>query len=489
MWWYFLLVFMSGACIMTIELVAARLIAPYVGVSLYTWTSIIGVLLGGMSGGYFLGGVLADRLNPRRLLPWTLLLAAASTCSILLFLTPVMTRAVPKTVYPLVAVVVPVVLLFLVPAVFLALIAPVVYKLALEDLRRTGRTVGRLAAGQALGSIAGTFATGFWLVPAFGTRTIVLGVAGGLAVLGVLTVPLRPASRGAVLGLLLASLVMAAWQRPALLRSSCQWESSYFCIRINTVNDGNRTVKQLELDWLVHSAADPQDPGYFWYDYEAMIAWLILQHAPPDARSLFLGGGGYTLPHWMARHLPATSVEVAEIDPLVTAVAYREFIPQETRIVTYNRDARLVLRDLPPGARYDIIVGDVFNDISVPYHLTTLEFSEEIRDRLAPDGLYLVNAVDWLDGRFLGAFSQTLQRVFPHVYVLDGDRNVDRRNWNTFIIVAAKKPIPWDTWLARPDVPFRPGIYPPRESPLILSDDYAPVDNLLLGVVATRWRE
>ncbi|MHB8918839.1 MAG: fused MFS/spermidine synthase, partial [Desulfocucumaceae bacterium] len=167
---YYLLAFFSGAFTMTREMVASRLIAPYVGVSLYTWTSVIGIVLAGISAGSFTGGWMADRFNPGRLLSYTMILAGIVTAAILPELPLIMGLSWPASWLPALKVVVPVTILFGIPSFVIGCISPVIYRICIQDLTCTGRTVGRLAASGSLGSIAGTFATGFYLIPAMGTR-------------------------------------------------------------------------------------------------------------------------------------------------------------------------------------------------------------------------------------------------------------------------------------------------------------------------------
>jgi MFS family permease len=184
LWQPSLIVFVSSACIMILELVAGRIIAPYVGVSLYTWTGIIGVVLAGISLGNFLGGFLADRRASLRLLGTIFLLAGASSLGILAV--DLLGQRAPGRLPIVLEILALTAALFLLPSVLLGTISPIVAKLAVQDLERTGRTVGRIYAAGSVGSIAGTFATGFLLISWFGTHIIVAGVALVLVALGLL---------------------------------------------------------------------------------------------------------------------------------------------------------------------------------------------------------------------------------------------------------------------------------------------------------------
>ena len=184
-WLAVLIVFLSSGAIMVLELVAGRLMAPILGVSLYTWTSIIGVILAGISLGNFTGGLLADRFASRGTLSALFILAAIASASILW--TVELTRSVTDLDLPvMIQVLLAFAIAFLLPALLLGTISPVVVKLTLSDLKETGNVVGRIYAAGAAGSIAGTFLAGVWLISQFGTRGIVLGVVGLLLVMGLL---------------------------------------------------------------------------------------------------------------------------------------------------------------------------------------------------------------------------------------------------------------------------------------------------------------
>jgi predicted membrane-bound spermidine synthase len=225
--WAIGIVFLSNFCILVLELVAGRLMAPVVGVSLYTWTSIIGVILAGISLGNYLGGKIADRWASRMMLAWLFVLSALASASILAamnWIGPLRSLNVPV----LVGIVLIFAAVFLFPSTILGMISPIVVKLTLADLSQTGDVVGKIYAAGAVGSIAGTFATGFILITSFGTRQLVWGVAGGLLLTGaIISLTTRERHRyapGIVLLIFLTTSV-AVWQQGWLtagIRLVCQ---------------------------------------------------------------------------------------------------------------------------------------------------------------------------------------------------------------------------------------------------------------------------
>ncbi len=178
------LVFASSTCIMVLELVAARLIAANLGASLYTWTSVIGVILAGISIGNYLGGKVADRHPPLRSLPLLFLAASVLSFSVLWLAQFADTWWRPAYISWPGWVLLNVTVIFITPAVVLGTIGPVVAKMALDAGRRTGSTLGNIYAWAAAGSIFGTFLTGFVLIDWIGTSAIVTSVAGLLAMIG-----------------------------------------------------------------------------------------------------------------------------------------------------------------------------------------------------------------------------------------------------------------------------------------------------------------
>jgi spermidine synthase len=186
------------------------------------------------------------------------------------------------------------------------------------------------------------------------------------------------------------------------------------------------------------------------------------------------------LPHWVELNFPEATVDVVEIDPGVTQVALAEFVPASRRITSHNRDARMALAHFPPSQTYDIIFGDVFNDLSVPYHLVTREFGTMVKDRLSKEGVYLVNVVDGREeGLFLGAIATTLEQVFPHVYTLPGMEWSESFAGRTpHIVVASLQPIPWAKWEQHESKPTF------TVTPFQLT----PTDDLLRPIFARRWR-
>jgi spermidine synthase len=485
-----LIVFVSSACTMILELVAGRIVAPYVGVSLYTWTSVIGVVLAGMSLGNFLGGRLADRYASTGLLGGIFVLGGLSAFGILAA-DPV--GSIIPGAWPIVVnILLLTAALFFLPCLILGMVSPVVAKLAVQDLARTGRTVGQIYALSTAGSIVGTFATGFVLISWFGTHAVVWGVGLVLLAVGLLFLLERRWRMMLLFALVLAGASVVVLSQ-GWTHGPCTLETNYFCIRVHDEEKEDGVVRVLVLDRLVHSYTSLDDPTRLVYGYERIYAEITDQRAKEDdhVRALFIGGGGYTFPKYMEALYPASDIDVIEIDPGVTQIAGQLLgLAADTRIVTYNEDARMFLARAPAD-RYDLIVGDAFNDFSVPYHLTTREFNERVRAWLVDDGLYMVNIIDGAGGEFLRSYTHTLRQSFAHLYLVPTIDSWRQSPRSTFVLVASDVPVDMSSFegggsgslLLRHVLSEEEVDQVLAEGRMVtLTDRYAPVDQMLAPV-------
>ncbi|MCL5960888.1 MAG: fused MFS/spermidine synthase [Chloroflexi bacterium] len=491
------IVFVSSACGLVIELVAGRMMAPYVGVSLYTWTSIIGVVLAGISLGNYLGGKIADRWASHATLGIQLLLSGILSLSILLSINVMIENLLPFQL-PLPAKVLTLTaVIFFLPSCVLGTISPVVVKLTLQNLAEAGNIVGRIYAFSALGSIVGTFATGFILIAMMGTRAIVFAVAVVLVIMALVFGDWRKVRiRFAVLLLAFAAFSYFLIGDGAL-ESRFLKETNYFSIRVGekSIGDG-KVVKELILDHLIHSYSLVDDPTHLEYGYEKIYAEITryLIQSKSDLATLFIGGGGYTYPRYLEAVYPDVSIDVLEIDPGVTETAQEHLgLRPDTKIRTFNGDARLYFIEKKADRKYDLVMGDAFNDLSLPYHLTTLEFNEQVKGVMNPDGYYMINVIDdYKKGEFMRAYLNTLKQTFRHVYLMGLGRAWEWDGSSTYIVLAGDKPFDMEEF---PKVATDNGqttltaaIMPQdqledflgnRGKVVLLTDDYAPIDNMM----------
>ncbi|KGN41483.1 spermidine synthase [Knoellia aerolata DSM 18566] len=478
------LVFGSSAAVLVVELVALRLLAPYLGLTLETSTLVIGVALAAIAAGAWVGGRVADGTDSRRLLGP--LLATSGACVALM---PVVVRGGGEVagagVFLFAAAAI------FVPGALLSAISPIVATLRLTDLARTGSVVGGLSGVGTLGAIAGTVLTGFVFVTAFPVSAILVGLGVVLVLAGVV-VGAR-LGRGGRSGLV-RTAPPALLVVPGLLGAvwgpgSCDVETVYHCARV--VQDDDRpTGRVLVLDGLRHSYVDLADPTHLEFDYIAALA-SVADTAFPATEPLtayHLGGGGLTLPRYLAEVRPGTRSVVSEIDAGVLDVDVdRLGLETGPDLDVRIEDGRLGVERIA-AASQDLVVGDAFGGVSVPWHLTTREAMTEVRRVLGPGGLYAANLIDFGPMDFVRAEIATLRTVFDHVVLLAGTDVLEGEAGagGNVVVVASQAPVDgaalgdrlggrvpdWrllagaelDTWVG---------------DAMVLTDDHAPVDQLL----------
>jgi len=221
-----------------------------------------------------------------------------------------------------------------------------------------------------------------------------------------------------------------------------------------------------------------------------------LTEGRPDPRVLVIGGGGYTYPRWVEARLPRVGVEVVEIDPGVTEVAHAELgLPGDTPIVSHHMDGRQFVRERARPGQYEIVVLDAVNDLSVPYHLLTSEFDDAVRRLLAPGGVYMVSVIDrYQDGRLLPAVLRTVGAAFPTAQLLSPIPRWSSGGAGVFVVVGSERGVALAD-LQRLAVgtgaiyelePAALRAYVAAGDQVVLTDAYAPVDNLIAGLVRER---
>ena len=488
--WLAVTLTLVSAASMALEIVAGRALAPYVGMSLYTWTVIIAVVLAGLSLGHWFGGVIADRSHRPAAWVFAGLVSAGSTSAlslvILRWVEPLAAGSDPISHVGLLAV-----SAFFVPSLLAGLLSPVLTKMALDASQpeRHGRIIGRMFALGAAGAILGTLVAGLVLISWVGTTGSVILITATYLMLGLIFV--RGAVGGAVLAVLMIFLGAGAIQQNSPLRAAtCTVESAYFCIRVDPLQMMGRSTRVMALDHLAHGVNDKDDPLLLLSPYVQGVDELIRARGLSDPSAFFVGGGAFTLPRAWAARWPEARLTVAEIDPEVTRLAReRLWLAEPENLTAIHSDARVALSSLPPEQRFDVIFGDAFHDISVPKHLVTDEFHAEVADRLGPRGVYVMNVVDKLrEPRFVLSLALTLGKRFDHVELwLDFEAIGPAEARTTWIVLASDTPTnlgelgstygPRRRWV---QVPVSQMITAVGADKLVsLTDDYAPVDRLL----------
>lgn len=493
---YLAITALTAAGGLIVEIVAGRMVAPYIGMSLYTWTAIIAVVLAGFSVGHWIGGKIAEWPNDtaRHGVAWSLILAALTA-----ILSLVLIRLLSEPIIALGLAVVPTILiltsaLFLLPSLFVGIASPALTKLAIDESDRPlGSVLGAFFAAGAAGSIIGTLAAGYLFISWLGSIRTILIVATAYAVMGLILFAmgrpragLKPAALVVpiVVSALLAAPLFVAGQRVLAFTGPCHVESDYYCIRVDDLTDQLGQVSRvMVLDHLAHGINVRDDPLLLVSPYLEMQDFLARIHSGNRSpfEVAFVGGGAGTLPRAWHAARPDAEITIAEIDPAVTEMAHGEmWLPRDERLDLIAEDGRRLLRRLPEGA-FDIIVGDAFHDITVPQHLVTLEFFSLVQSRLRPDGIYLMNVIDDADRpRLALSVVETLKQVFPTVEIWRSNEPQSRK---TYVVAGLRQATPYEELPSR----VQPGIVFTRHDtdaraaldPIVLTDDYAPVDRLI----------
>jgi spermidine synthase len=416
--------FVAGAAIMAIEIVASRIIAPFLGNSIVVWTSLIGVILAALSCGYWQGGKLADRKPSPSALALILAVAALLTVLIALAKNACLTVAAGLPDLRLGAIAAELVL-FAPVSFVLAMVSPYVLRLNLTDVGDSGRTAGRLYAVSTMGSIFGTFSAGFFLLALIGSTATLLSISALLFVVSFLSsLTAFPKTRGAIV----AAAAICAWAAPAtsvpfvagryLYETDTQY-NHYLVTEVIEPSTGRPIHSLLTDRSAVQSSAYADRNDELLFDY--LKYFRLGGHFQPNTQhALLLGGGAFTFVQDFFREHKDGQLDVVELDPRLPEIARRYFgLASHPHLTIVAADARTYLNRCTKT--YDVIYLDAFGARAmVPYYLTTQETVRRISDLLSPDGVALMNLPATLEGprsRFFHAELATYRSVFPRVEV------------------------------------------------------------------------
>lgn len=453
------IVFLCGAALMGLELVAARVLAPFLGNSIYVWGSVISVVMVALSLGYWLGGQLADHFGPRRVLPTVIAGAGLAT----VFAPVIASTSLPATAElgPRLGSLTAAGLVFFLPALLLATVSPLGVRLAADrGMTHLGRSTGNLYAVSTAGSIFGTLATSFWLIPLLSIEPLIVCTGFALCATALLSLGLPvPAEESAAprsrvlsattvsavslvaLGVIVGGVVL--WRvAPAPARNE-KGETVLYRVdtqyhRITVTEDAE--TRHLRFDRSHQSAIDMSDPFVSRIRYPDYMHLALT--VKPDAKRVLvlgLGGGAITKRYW--RDYPEMTVDSVEIDPAVVEVAEKYFwLPKDERLEVFTEDARRYVQTT--DRTYDVVIVDAYYADSLPFHLTTVEFLGEVKEHMAPDGVLAYNVVSPVEGpgsRLFRSMHRTTAEVwdnlwaFPIGYGAGEDMDIRR---NTIVLAS-----------------------------------------------------
>lgn len=480
-------VFVCGALVMIYEIVGSRIVAPFIGSSTYVWTSLIGVILAALSLGYWLGGRLADRKPEIVILAVSLFFAAGLIAVTILLRDLILTAIASLPVGLEIKSVFAAVLLFAPASVALGFVVPYAVKLRMASLEDSGKTVGRLYALSTIGSIVGTFAAGFLLIPFVGSVRTLYVVAATLLALSLFLAPIALTRTNITILSLFVFAIVGSEFFAYYLRSSKGLEdidTQYSRIRVFPTDHPRtgRPMMALATDPYSVQSAKYLDGDDLALEYTRF--YHLLRHYRPDFQTaLMIGGAGYSFPKDYIKSYPNAEIDVVEIDPQITQIARRFFeLKDDPRMKIIHEDGRVYLNRAESG-KYDAVLMDAFGSLlSVPQHLTTVEAVGQIHRVLKDDGVAIFNLGSAIKGPasyFFQAEFATYRKVFPQVLVFKVRKEEPDEKLQNLIFVACKSEcrsevLSDDSFIASLlshcyDAEF------PIELP-VLTDDLAPVE-------------
>src|SRR5215204_5734166 len=416
-------VFVCGALVMVYEIIGSRIVAPYIGTSTYIWTSLIGVILAALSLGYWIGGRMADKRPGVKVLAAAIFLACGAV-SLTVLIKDLILSAIHAAGGPLeLRSVAAAALLFAPASVLLGFVTPYAVKLRTLSLADSGKTVGRLYALSTVGSIAGTFAAGFFLIPFVGsTRTLYL-IAASLFAVSLLLAPLAfTRTNVTILTVFIFGIggteLMAYYMRTAHNLIDLDTEYSRVQIYEATHPETGRPYRAIATDPFFAQSAIYLDDGSAVFEYPKFFH-LVQYFKPDQQNTLMIGGAGYTFPREYVKAYPQGHIDVVEIDARMTEIAKQRFgLVEDPRLKSFHEDGRIFLNDSDNG-KYDAVFIDAFGSMfSIPYHLTTVEAVQQMHRVLKDDGVVIVNIGSAFTGpasHFLQAELSTYKAVFRDV--------------------------------------------------------------------------
>ncbi len=486
-----IIVFITGAGIMAFEIIGSRILSPYLGSSIVVWTSVIGVVLAGLSLGYWLGGRLADKDPHPKKLGYLILSSGISILIVLAISDFVMLSLLVFSSAQLASFLGSMVIFF-VPSVFLGSVSPYATRLQIQTVETSGKTLGKLGAIGTIGSLVGTFLTGFVLIAHFGTTKLIILIACTLILLSFLAFSGKIRVISAIV--ILISAVSWGWLN---IESSMQkiagfidFDTQYGRYSIQTLEkaDGEAVRVLSGGGSLWHSSMIVERPNEVNTPY--VLYYRLAEFFAPEMENvLLIGGGGYSAAKDFLVRNGKANMDVVEIDAKLTEMAKEYFfVPEDDRLRMFDEDGRRFVRKT--NTIYDAVMIDAFaNSFAIPHHLTTKEFLEEIKNKLSPEGVVISNIISPLDGGaggdYLRAQYKTFSSVFDRVIVLQVIPGANPSIVQNVAFIATNSATP-EIETARGEYEFFLKNIVSTEilaDGILFTDDFAPSDQFVLRMI------
>lgn len=479
-------VFICGAVVMIFEIVGSRVVGPYLGTSIYVWTSLIGVILGSLSIGYWLGGKIADKKISAQLFSFIILFSAIAIL-VMNFIRDFVLDNFPYKLFSIeISSLIVSILLFAPASVILGMISPYAVKLKMKSLDMSARIAGNLMAVSTVGSIVGTFAAGFIIIPLIGTNLTLnlLALVLFITAVGLKFTDFKTINVFFIFMIFISTVFNLNYFTADINKNAVvDIDTEYNRVKIFRMidKDTNKPILALSTDPFGIQSGMFFDSDDLVFDYLKRFD-LIKHFVDSPNRVLLLGGCAYSYPKYFLKNFPETStIDVVEIDSGITKIARKYFrLKDNSRLKIYHEDARTFINQT--NNKYDAILIDAYNSYtSIPFQLTTIEIIKKLYSLLNNEGVVILNLISAIEGdkgRFFQSEYKTYKAVFPQVYVFQVKDFAADKTQN-LIIVALKSDIyplfsssneELNRYLSQKLNVLDNNLLP------ILTDDYAPVE-------------
>ncbi len=479
--------FVVGGTVLAFELTAARIVAPYIGTTIYTWTSVIGVILAALAAGYATGGIVADQRKSANDVVLLLLGSAIALILVIVLKDWVLSTISQQPISLRWQALLASLILFSIPTFLMGMISPYLARLSITKLSSSGSSLSRISAAGTLGSLFGTFITGYVLFYLLGSRYILTWLSIVLILTSLfLSVKYFLAFR--IFLLMMAFCMLLFAPHATLVDSSVvdDFDTQYSRILITDRYYDNKPIRVLQMDNLAwQSGVFKGGSKDLVFSYTKAFAEVL--KAQPQAKNiLIIGGGSFSFPEYTASVYPNTKIDVVEIDPQLTVVAKKYFnFQQPPNVNIINQDGRQFLNESKD--KYDIIFLDVFTSLVPPYQLMTKQAVQKAQNSLSSDGIVVLNVISSVNGSrsmLTGALVATYESVFNGIDFYQVDGNIPKTIAQNLLLVASSNTI--DKQINSQLIASGARTFHTANQPnsfkytKILTDDFAPVELLTI---------
>ncbi|MFY9299622.1 MAG: fused MFS/spermidine synthase [Candidatus Nitrosotenuis sp.] len=482
-WHLAVLVFVCGAAVMALEIVSSRILTPVFGSTTYTWGSLIGVILTGLSLGYFYGGRIADK-NPTMFKFSSIIFSAGLYVVFIPYVAPLIMELYDPISLNSLRVLLSTFTLLTIPSFLLGMISPYSVKLGATALSRVGSVTGNLYFLSTAGSIAGTFLAVFGFIPFFEVNQIIFSLGVSLLLVSLVGLSRFPKLLVVFVGILVflpTSVVGGVISHSGTLVYEKETPYSH----LDVID--SKQMRTMYLNSMLHSRMSLNQPDELVVEYTKYF-YLGEIFNPNFQKVLFVGGGGFSGPKNFLANYPNAEIDVVEIDPDIISAAKTYFnVNENPKLRIFNEDARIFLANT--DEKYDVIVLDAFSKYYVPFHLMTLEYFELLKNRLEPDGVVISNLIGTTEGdtsTLVRSVYKTMNQVFPTIYVFK-TKGYDSVSVQNIMFVTSRSNIDFGSAFERnTDVAYRNkflenyvGSQMKVDDVYVLTDQFAPVEHLI----------